>query len=66
MISDVLSDAAHDIRDYLEHPVAGACYGSAIRDDIQHVLAQMDNLRRILDTPPASQQPDDETVEARS
>ena len=65
MISDVLSDAASDIRDYLDHPVTGECYGSAIRGDIQHVLDQMDRVRRLLDTPPASQ-PTDEAAEVQS
>lgn len=53
MISDVLSDAAHNIRDYLADPATADCYREPeIQAGIVGVLAAMDTLRTVLDTPP--------------
>ena len=51
MISDVLSDAAASIREYLEHPATERCY-DRVRIRVEDVLGQMDALRRVLDAPP--------------
>lgn len=49
MISDTLSDAAHEIRQYLEnYPDVYA----GMEDKITSVLMAMDALREELDTPP--------------
>lgn len=49
MISDTLSDAAAEIREYLtQYPQV---YAGQL-DNIVALLAAMDHLRRILDTPP--------------
>lgn len=53
MISDVLSDAAHSIREYLADPVTAKCYiDPRVRAQIDVTLAQMDALRDTLDAPP--------------
>lgn len=52
MISDTLSDAAHNIRRYLrEKPEMYA----EIANEIEALLAEMDRIRIILDTPPREQ-----------
>ncbi len=70
MISDVLSDAANGIRNYLADPAFARCYQGALRDEILRVLAHMDRVRQHLDTPPARSVPDErhenwETVEVQ-
>jgi len=50
MISDTLSKAAHEIREYQEN-IPGA-YNS-IKDRLDALLTEMDAIRVILDTPPA-------------
>jgi hypothetical protein len=52
MISDVLSDAAADIRDYLAKPATQDCYQGELRDRINRLLAEMDAVRIYLDTSP--------------
>ena len=49
MISDVLSDAIHSIREYQEK--CPQCYDD-IRPRIDRVVATMDALRALLDAPP--------------
>jgi hypothetical protein len=51
MISDVLSDAVAQIKDYQEHPGTKDCY-TGIEAEIANVLFVMDSLRMILDLPP--------------
>jgi hypothetical protein len=50
MISDTLSDAAHEIRRYLDD--MPDVYGATIRPEIDKVLGVMDALRIKLDAPP--------------
>jgi hypothetical protein len=50
MISDVLTDAIDDIRDYLDH---SPLYTDAdLRKRIVDLVEQMDAMRKQLDTPP--------------
>ena len=57
MISDTLSDACHQIREYLEDPVYSAMYSGKLRDEIERVVGEMDRLRAKLDLPPAHAEP---------
>jgi hypothetical protein len=57
MISDTLHDAAEDIRRTLADPVMGGAYDSPMRERINALLAEMDAIRRDLDTPPAEAEP---------
>ena len=50
MVSDTLSDAAHDIREYLRR--MPDVYEGKTRDEIQTLLTHMDRVRVKLDTPP--------------
>lgn len=52
MISDVLADACHQIREYLEDPVYYDMYSGKLRDEIERVVGEMDRLRAKLDLPP--------------
>jgi hypothetical protein len=54
MISDVLFDAADQIRDYLKHddPITGM-YVDEKREEILKLVAEMDRLRKYYDTPPS-------------
>lgn len=49
MVSDVLSEAAHDIREYLR--TMPQVYAS-IRPELERLLSEMDSIRIFLDTPP--------------
>ena len=51
MISDVLSEAVADIRDYLADPITADCY-TTVRGRIDALVADMEAVRVILDTPP--------------
>jgi hypothetical protein len=51
MISDVLSDASADIKEYLDNPVYDEWYDHETRDEIEAVVAAMDALRHKLDAP---------------
>lgn len=53
MISDTLSDAVAEIREYLDHdgPFA-SCYQGPVRERIERLVEEMDAVRRVLDTPP--------------
>jgi hypothetical protein len=53
MISDVLSEACHQIREYLEDPVYNDMYSGKLRDEIERIVSEMDRLRAKLDQPPA-------------
>ena len=53
MISDVLADACHQIREYLEDPAHADTYTGTLRDEIERVVHEMDSLRAKLDRPPA-------------
>jgi hypothetical protein len=53
MISDVLSEACHQIHEYLEDPVYNNMYSGKLRDEIERVVGEMDRLRAKLDQPPA-------------
>ena len=52
MISDVLSDAVHDINDYLAACPDAYPKGDALTDRIERLRDEMTKVRRILDTPP--------------
>lgn len=61
MISDVLSDAFHEIRTYLDEPIYFTCYREAdgsVREEIQEPLREcmekMQLVCKILDTPPTA------------
>ena len=51
MISDVLFEALADIRGYLSDPITAPYYG-AVRERIDALVAEMDAVRVVLDTPP--------------
>ncbi|NDF00522.1 MAG: hypothetical protein EB034_19975 [Verrucomicrobia bacterium] len=53
MISDVLSEAIHDMREYLSHPGTAAAYQS-LRPRLELLIADMETMRVTLDTPPKS------------
>lgn len=55
MISDTLSNAAVEIRNYLKHPATTGCYTGETRQRIEKLLAEMDALRIFLDTSPSMQ-----------
>jgi hypothetical protein len=58
MISDVLSEAIEQIRDYLTNPVYAGVYGEPaepFRQRIEKLVAEMDEVREILDTPPVDE-----------
>jgi hypothetical protein len=52
MISKVLSDAVDKIRDYLSGPAHRDVYIGATRMEIEALVAEMDRVRKKLDTPP--------------
>ena len=52
MISDVLSDAVNKIRDYLSDPANRDVYIGATRREIEALVAEMDRVRKKLETPP--------------
>jgi hypothetical protein len=52
MISKVLSDAVDKIRDYLSDPAHRDVYVGATRMEIAALVAEMDRIRKKLDTPP--------------
>jgi hypothetical protein len=52
MISKVLSDAVNKIRDYLSDPANCDAYIGATRSEIEALLAEIDRVRKKLDTPP--------------
>ena len=52
MVSDVLAEACDQIRKYLKDPVYADMYVGKMRDEIVHLLEQMDRLRAKLDLPP--------------
>ena len=52
MISRVLSDAANKIRDYLSDPANRDVYIGATRSEIEALVAEMDRVRKKLETPP--------------
>lgn len=53
MISDTLSDASAEIREYLSNPATARCYTEPeVRKEIDGVLEHMDRVRKLLDTPP--------------
>jgi hypothetical protein len=52
MISRVLSDAANKIRDYLSDPANRDVYIGTTRWEIEALVAEMDRVRRKLETPP--------------
>lgn len=52
MISDVLSDAVHNIDTYLNGDVFDDCYTGDIRTRILILRSQMDAMRMELDLPP--------------
>lgn len=63
MISDVLWEGAHEIRQclakaskdtkhYLREPAFADVYTGKLRQEIEAVVAEMDRIRAILDTPP--------------
>jgi hypothetical protein len=49
---NILSEAANKIREYLDDPVHRDAYIGATRKDIEALLAEMERVRRKLDTPP--------------
>lgn len=53
MISDVLADAAEEIRSYLEDPAFRGVYTGEAREIIGSALVAMYAARDFLDTPPA-------------
>jgi hypothetical protein len=53
MISDVLSEASRQIREYLDDPTYSQTYRGKLRLDIERVMAAMESLRAKLDRPPA-------------
>jgi len=55
MISDVLSDAVHDMDRYLNDPLYDDPYGSALRARILAVRGQLETLRRELDNSPGDE-----------
>ena len=52
MISDVLSEAAVEIRQYLDSENTKQCYTGSIRNEIESLLSAMDDVRKKLDSPP--------------
>jgi hypothetical protein len=51
MISDLLSEAAEEIRDYLGTGAYGEA-GDLFRQRLEGLVREMDEIREILDTPP--------------
>ena len=60
MISDVLADAAHEIREYLDDPTYSQMYAGKLRVEIEQVVAAMEALRETLDQPPTHPYPNHE------
>lgn len=55
MISDVLSDAVAEIREYLDHKSPfPSCYQGPVRERIERLVAEMEAVRIVLDTPPSA------------
>ena len=54
MISDVLSEAVSDIREYLKTGRYGDS-NDPLRQRIDALVVEMDEIRQILDTPPIDQ-----------
>jgi hypothetical protein len=52
MISDTLSDAASEIRRYLNDETFARHYTGQTRTEIETLVAEMDRTRVILDAPP--------------
>lgn len=52
MISDVLSDAVDQIREYLTDPVFAEAYSGKVRVKIERVVEKMEELRAELDQHP--------------
>ena len=53
MVSDTLSDAVLNIRDYLDDPAFDDVYKDQTRLEIESLCVLMDMIRRKLDTIPA-------------
>jgi hypothetical protein len=49
---NILSEAANKIREYLDDPAHRDAYVGATRKEIEALLAEMERIRRKLDTPP--------------
>lgn len=58
MISDVLHDAARDVRAYLDDPAFRGVYTGETRARIEAALVAMDAARELLDTPPRAKDED--------
>lgn len=52
MISDVLSEAAQEIRNYLHDETFAQIYTDELRARIEELVRDMDAIRVSLDTPP--------------
>jgi hypothetical protein len=57
MISDVLSDAAEQIREYLRDPAFSKTYSGPLQHQVERVVEEMDKLRANLDRFPTSGSP---------
>jgi hypothetical protein len=53
MISDVLSEAHQNIRNYLDDPIFAEAYSGELRAEIERVMDAIEALREKLDQPPA-------------
>jgi hypothetical protein len=57
MISDVLSDAYDQIREYLDSPEFDDTYSGSLREEIERLVREMDRIRALLDRPPVPDSP---------
>jgi len=52
MISDVLSDAVHEMNKYLTNPATASCYRGATKRRVLSVMTVMNKMREELDALP--------------